>query len=202
MLSRRHFLGATSALLGCRSSSVAQVRAPDAQVDGRPVIGLEASFGELRHLKHVLGASVAYATSTLGWDHLEETEWPFFAVVFHADAATCFASLPRLAKGRREALHDEARWALASAHALGIKGANVLLPGGHLLLALEKFARSSGSDEHRELRDRLAEGLVSTFERSTTGIPPTYPTVSWTLDAVPRSVRGPAAFAGSACTRP
>jgi hypothetical protein len=185
VVSRRQFLGATTALLGCHGGSVAEVRAPDTRVDERPVIGLEASLGELRHLRRVLGTSVAHATATHGWDHLEETEWPFFAVLFYADTATRFASLPRLPAGRRDALLDEARWALASAHALGIRGANVLLPGGHLLLALERFARSSGTKEHTELRERLAHDLESAFERSSTGIPPSYPSVSWTLDAAP-----------------
>lgn len=187
MLSRRQFLGATIALLGCRNVPVEDVRAAVPPVDERPVIGLEASLGELRHLRRVLGTSVAHAhaTQTLGWDHLEETEWPFFAVLFYADAATRFASLPRVAADRREALLDEARWALATAYTLGIKGANVLLPEGHLLVALERFARASGSDEHRDLRDRLADDLVGAFEVSVTGIPPSYPSLWWTLDAVP-----------------
>ncbi len=104
---------------------------------------------------------------------------------FYADAATRFASLPRLAPGRRDALLDEARWALASANALGIKGANPLLPEGHLLLALERFARASGSDEHRELRERLADDLAGDFARSPFAMPASYRGVWWMLDAVP-----------------
>jgi hypothetical protein len=184
VLSRRQFFGATTALLGCQRARAPDVRAP--LPEARPVIGLEASLAEVRHLRHVLEAAVTHPVSTHGYDHLEETEWPFFAVLFFADATTRFASLPRLGPGRRDALLEHARWALASARARGITGANPLLPKGHVLLALERFARATGSAEHRELREDLARDLEVVFERAApTGVPPSYPTVSWTLDAAP-----------------
>lgn len=91
--------------------------------ESRPVIGLEAAFGEFRHLRSVLEGALPGTVSTRGWDHLEETEWPFFALIFYADAATRYASLPMTAS-RREPVVAEARWALERAHAVGIKGAD------------------------------------------------------------------------------
>lgn len=152
--------------------------------DTRSVIGHEAAFGELRHLRRILEGTSAGAVSTRGWDNLEQTEWPFFALIFYADAATRFASLP-MAASRREAVIAEARWALARAHAVGIAGADPLLPHGHLLLALERFAREGRESESGELRDHLASDLGRRFAASESGVLPSYPSMWWMLDPVP-----------------
>ncbi len=170
-------------LAACRSEP-ARPPAVLPSPDVRPVIGLEAVFGELRHLRSVLEGTSAGAVSTSGWDNLEKTEWPFFAFIFYADAATRCASLP-IAPSRREVVIAEARWALERAHAVGIKGANPVLPDGHLLLALERFAREGRESEFGALRDHLANDLGRRFSASESGMLPSYPSMWWTLDPVP-----------------
>jgi hypothetical protein len=152
--------------------------------ESRPVIGLEAVFGEFRHLRSVLEGTPVGAVSTQGWDNLEQTEWPFFALIFYADAATRCASLP-IAGSRRDAVVAEARWALERANVVGIKGAHPLLPHGHLLLALERFTREGRESEYGELRAHLANDLDRRFSASETGMLPSYPSIWWTLDPVP-----------------
>lgn len=190
MVGRRRFLGAATAFV-CTACGADRPRleTPRPSPDPRPPIGIDAVFGELRHLRRVLdptraAGAVSASESTEGWNNLERTEWPFFALVFYADAATRLAKLP-IAPHRREAAVAEARWALARAHVLGIKGAEPLLPDGHLLLALSRFAGDGREGEYRELREHLADGLERQFARSESGILPSYPSMWWTLDSVP-----------------
>jgi len=185
MNGRRQFLGSMTVMLAACRSEHAPPPAALPSPDTRPVIGLEAAFGELRHLRSVLERTPAGAVSTRGWDNLEQTEWPFFALIFYADAATRCASLP-IAASRRDAVVAEARWALERANAVGIKGADPLLPHGHLLLALERFTRGGGREaEYGDLRDHLAHDLERRFSASETGMLPSYPSMWWTLDPVP-----------------
>ncbi len=184
MFGRRHLLGSMTVMLaacrGERALPPAALTAPDP----RPVIGLEAAFGELRHLRSVLERTSSGAASTRGWDNLKQTEWPFFALVFYADAATRCASLSMVGS-RRDAVVAEARWALERATAVGIKGADPILPHGHLLLALERFAREGRAAEYGESRERMANELERRFSDSETGMLPSYPSMWWTLDPVP-----------------
>ena len=184
VIGRRQFCGAIGVMLAACREERPPPTAARSLPDARPVIGLEAAFGELRHLRSVLGSMSTGEASTRGWDRLEQTEWPFFALVFYADAATRIARLP-LAPSRREAVVAEARWALERAHAVGITGAEPVLPHGHLLLALTRFAREGRASEYRELRDHLADDLGRRFSASESGMLPSYPSMWWTLDPVP-----------------
>lgn len=156
----------------------------------RPVTGLDAALAELRQLRAELERIRAPSAPTRGWDRLRETEWPFFALLFYADAETRLAALARSGSRLRERATADARWALERARRIGIPGAIDIagvapLPDGHRLLALERFARVAGEGEHEEERERLAAAFVRSFERSPTGILASYPRLWWTLDSVP-----------------
>lgn len=142
--------------------------------DPRPVTGREAARAELRHLRRVLEPRPDPVLATRGWDLLEKTEWPFFALIFFADAATRFGA------------YDDARWALERAHEIGIRGARPVLPNGHVLLGLERLAAASGQAmEFSDLRASLAQDIGSVLAASPTGMVESYHSMWWTLDAVP-----------------
>ncbi|HVH47588.1 MAG TPA: hypothetical protein VM925_34870, partial [Labilithrix sp.] len=172
-------------LAGCRERSLPEAHAPTA-----PVTGTEGALAEMKHLRAALDQPTALVEPTNGWDGLEKTEWPFLALIFFAAAATRLAALAPGGSKPRDAALADARWALERARRRGIPGATrtggvALLPDGHLFVALERFARVAQSDEHLAERRHLASAFERAFAGSPSGILPSYPSIWWTLDAVP-----------------
>lgn len=137
-------------------------RAPDAVsvpalAAGRPVVGIDAVRGELRHLHATLETASADRSIARGWNRGGSIDWRYLALVFMADAATRAARLA-LDAATREAFLSEARWAVEGAIAFE-RSRGGLLAWSHLLLVLVRYQSESATTSHAGLVDFLA-GLV------------------------------------------